>query len=332
MPPLLPRFPPDARLFFLYGGDLGRLSAARRELLARLVPPEERDSLLVEIEPPASRLLSLDQIAPQIMEELGTPAFFPGQQRVVVVTGIQDIIGGSGASRTRKKPAKKPTKAKKGAAATDTSDAPPPSTPSERMVAYLNGEFREEANVLVVIAEEDEDKMRKVRDDDPLVAHLLGRAVTIMYREPPIRFEFEQAIYDRDAIRAVRLFREWFSPDTRAAVFAALSHTVRIMLQLRVRDSKPELRGVGGGGRAASGAEALLLENYFPKGRGSLSTTHPFVLKKAEQGARRYSTAELVAAHSRLLDLNDAFYPPRGADFVADLPIAVEHFILRLCG
>lgn len=327
----LPKFPPDARLFFLYGGDLGKLSAARRELLSRLVPADERDSLLVEIEPAANRLTPLDQIASRIMEELGTPAFFPGQRRVVVVTGIQDIVGGGGGGR-RKKPAKKASKSKK-AAAKQEPDAPPPKSPSERMVAYLNGEFREETGVLIVIAEEDEDKMRKVRDDDPLVAHLLGKAVTLMFREPPIRFEFEQAIYDRNAIRAVELFRDWYSPDTRAAVFAALSHTVRIMLQVRVRDAKPELRGVSGGGRGrgGGGAEAMLLENYFPKGRGSLSSTHPFALKKAERGARRYSMGELVTAHSRLLDLNDAFFPPRGAEFVPDLPITVEHFILRLC-
>jgi hypothetical protein len=312
----LPDFPPDTRLFFLYGADLARLSNVRREALARLIPVEERDQNLTEIEPSVGRQLSLDALAPGLIEELSTAAFFPDQRRVIMVSGLQELFA-AGARAAAKKPAKAPKKSAKTAKASAADPEKPKKTGEELLLEYLDGDFRRSRNALIILAEEDEAKNRRVNEKGRLAEYLFNRAAVVACKEPPIRFEFEQALYDRDAARAVLLYRQWIEPDTRASVLSAVTNAVRMMLQIKARDSAPNAR--------------RSLEDYFPRGRGSLSSAHQFVVRKAETGARRYTVMELARAQAALLELNDAFYPPPGATWAADLDAAVETFLLRLC-
>lgn len=304
----LPRFDPASRVFFVYGADAAKVSRVRRELVARLVPAEERDQNFTEIESPATGMLSLDAVGSRLMEELSTPAFFPDQRRVVLIGALKELFGGAGAGG-RKKAAPKPKKGAK--------PAPTKRAGDERLIEFLEGSFRESKSALIIAAEEDDDKQRKVDAKKPLPAWLINNAVVVACLEPPARFEFEQALYDRHLARAVALYRDWINPDTRANVLSAISNAVRMMLQVKARDSSQEAR--------RSPAE------YFPAGRGSIATAHRFVIQKAEGGARNYSLGELVRAHARLLELNDAFYPPKGATFVPELNSAVEGYLLRLC-
>jgi len=302
VPPAPAKKPATPRLHFIYGTSLGPIAKARSAALDTLCPAEWRGQNVTEYEPAGTRALTLNDIGNALMEELSTPTLLADQRRVVVVKGLKDFFG---ETTPRGKGAKKPA-------------ANAPVAMSERFRQFLEGPFKEVEHALILVAEENEDKGMKVDAETPLVAWLLRNAATQVFRDPPTRFAFEQALYDRDSVKAIALFREWLSPDTRSAVWGAMVGAVRLMLQVKVREQS-----------AAARQEP---ESFFPRGRGSISSAHSFVVGKAEAGARRYTLGELARAHAALLSVHDAFFPPRRPDvYVPDLESTVEAFILRLC-
>jgi hypothetical protein len=315
---LVPKLSPSSRLFLIHGTDEARIAQARRELLGKLLAPEERDQNFTELAPSGNRPLSLAQVANSIIDELSTPTFFPDQKRVVLVSQPQEIFGASGRSKSST------TKAKKADAKSVKPAAPAGATGEERLVAWLDREFPALRSILIFEALEDEDKRRKVDSKSPLAAYLTQRAVVLRFYDPPVRQAFEEALLRGDAVQAIATFREWLGPDTRFAILSCIVDTVRCLIQAAMVVQYRR-------GAAASRLGGRTPESFLPSGWRNLAGKYPNVRSRYEAAAERFPLARLIESAEELADLNDAFFPPRNDTFVRDLPTAVESFILRLC-
>jgi len=317
---LVPDFPPDQRVFLLMGTDTARMSDARRELLRRLLSSADRDQLLTEIGPTPNKPLTLAQAAAQVVDELGTPPFFPDQRRVVLLSQPQELF----------KPGKaKPSKAKKKAPAKPAksvdADGSGGNAGEARLLAFLERDFPQLRSVLVVEALEDDDKRRKVSEDSPLGAYLMRKAVVLRFNSAPLRFALEEALMRRDGAAAIAAYREWVGADSRFAILGLIADSVRCMTQAAIVDHLTRRP-----------ADAARLGNrrpmdLFPNDWRNLPGKFDRQRQRLMEAGQRYGLARLTEALEQLPDLNDSFFPPRDALFVRDLDAAVESFLLRLC-
>lgn len=296
------------QIYLLYGNDQEKLNKARTDLVASFLSREEREENYVEFYPPGNqKTVPLSRVMPDLLAELGTVSFFQDSRRVVVLYNLKEIFS----SRSSKGPKKKQSKAEK-------------LSHEAYFIKYLEDQLPQTDNIIILVNTEDFEKRLRINLKSNLLRALSKIAHIEKYSAGALVFAFEDALRNRDLTSTLAVLREWFGkePETaRRSAFYSLVRQISLILQVKVMEK------MGGGYPVDSDIRQLL----FPSDMMiNYQKERDFNQKKIKRGARLYTTGELISSLRKLLEMNVYIYPSTTDEFVPDIQIVYEQFLVEL--
>src|SRR5690606_16758622 len=139
----------------------------------------------------------LRKVMDDVLSELSTVSFLPDVTRVVTLYTVNDFFDAKGGSARRGRGKKK------------AEETAPTKSPSEHFARFLQEELKALPAVLIVIAVEDYEKFKRVSTANPVVQFAQSQSAVYCFKEDSPQFMFFDALFARQATRALELWREW---------------------------------------------------------------------------------------------------------------------------
>lgn len=298
----------NSQLYLIFGNNVVEVGNERHGLVTKLLTPEERDTGLTEITGPGNQALTLARAYSEIIGELGTTSFIAGAKRVCVVYNLKELFGSS----TRKSAPQKP---KKKASVDD-----------QRMAALIEW-FRDvlptTENIAIFVCQESDEKQRLVSGHSPLYQFIKKHGTVIEHREKALNTDFEDRLYDGDAVGAIDLFRQWMrrsggDSSARSKMFFTLSNVVEMVFQARcLREA--EDRGIPRG-------------QVQPEGYPVFTKLGGEKRRGAEKLAARIPLWALRRILEEMNQLQRFMYPSGQENYVPDWEDCFETIVMELAG
>lgn len=309
-----PKVDRKKKFYLLHGDDEAAIENFKHAIVGAHLSLEEREENYREIIPSGSPP-SLRKVLGEVVSELSTVSFLPGVSRVVTLYPVSDFFEAR-AIRTRA--------AAKRAAKEAEDAAHQKRTPSEHLAQFIGNDLSSLPAVLIIIVVEDYEKWKRVNAKNPVVelAQRLGTAVN--FREQGPQFAFFDALFARQSLEAVRLWREWVR---RAAgspkPFFSLATQLRLLIQAKTAaSSQLQTRGIS---REQYGSEFLPEE----RDRNVFALTPDWRREKLMRLSGNFSFAELLGAYEQLNPILKATIPLNSDPFVADKQLLSELWIAQ---
>jgi DNA polymerase III delta subunit len=294
------------QVYLIHGQETQAIQQVRDRVLDGLIPADMRDQNLTEYIAESNKALKLQDIGWDIVSELSTLSFFPDSRRVIIIVDLKDLCGSPGTGRSA---SKQKTGKGKGKKIEDV---------ASKFANFLETSLLQTPNAIVFINYE--------RDMDTTVSRTSRLYKTIQKigfvqecKGENKTFALEDALRDRDAAKAIHLFREISGKRGGVnPVFSSLFRVTHLLLQACTVDAKRR-----------AGATDESLKKLFPADKSGIFGQHEFVQKKVMGAARRFRVADLAEALKELLAINRLVIPVSTDVYVRDFSLAVELWILK---
>ncbi|HPB30306.1 MAG TPA: hypothetical protein PLB62_02520 [Candidatus Sumerlaeota bacterium] len=315
------------QVFFLYGNEEDQLVQERLRILDQCLPSDQREENLVEFYPQGNqKTLNLGKIIGDLLSELGTVSFFLDSRRVVILYNLQELYIRRGRDTSAgEEEDSEDNESDKAAPASPKGQKNPQNISSESMlIRYIEEQLPETPNVLIIVNVEDYEKNQRVDLNAPLVKALSRVGQVKKFASGALIFTMEDSIRERDLRKALDALEKWFKRDPESArrnVFYSILKQLTLLLQAKVMESR----------RFGAEIKEEDREMIFPSSlKYNLLKERDFNQRKVIRGAKMYSTSELIRGMENLLHLNQYIYPMTTDQFVPDIKIMYEKFLLEL--
>lgn len=306
---------PKKQVYLLHGNEENAINNDRCEIVDAFLSKDEREENYKEFSPKGNQTrVSLPDILPDLMMELGTISFFPGSRRVVVIYNLDELFGAKRATSAaqKKESGKKPRKSK--------------ASQESYFIHYLEESLPTTPNVIIFQNIEDEEENIKVNEKSALcmAIHKLGHS--IKHSCLPLAWQLERAVNDRDLKSALKIVKEWFLKDNDGArnkIYNSLWRAIVFLLQAKVIGAKKKQML-----SADQMHQVLFPSNLKYNLLSKPSGAQTFI----ESASNKYSTAELNAALNKLLPIGGYVFPRTTDLYVPDIQIIFEKFLVELIG
>ena len=304
--------PPRQQVYLIHGNDAEKVSAARYDLLRKLLPRGEENGESVDIRSPSSQPLTLEKAASQIAEEVGAVSLIPDARKVIWVWDLADFKAAGGGA---KKPA-----AKKAAKSTRRASAKPdPQAILDGLEATLREVLPTTNNAVVFLCNEDDEKGRRLSKTAPLYELVRRLGAVQEFSEKRIDWAFEEAMLAGNATAATKLLGEWMERGGNSSfrLVTTLNGVLQLLLQARL-EAEAQARG---------DASRTLFPADMRPGLGSVPE---FKASKARRLAQQIPSSRLRAALARLNQVQKSFFPTGDELVVHDAVEIAEALIVDL--
>lgn len=303
-------------LYLIYGDNVSAMQDARDNILASLLPPEERNENLTEYIGTGNKFgISFEDILGDINADLSTMSLLADTKKVVVVTDPIEIFASE--FKARRKPAK-PKKAKPKSKTGDAEDAnaEPP------YVRWLKQTLPKTGNHLIIIANTDEAEDRDISDTNPLfqaITQAHGELMRFQSGTSKAIYRIEDAIVMRQPDQFFKEIEELWTDKTNMNIYNQVTRAMRFMIQAGIlRD--PRVAG-------DIEKQSVLLP---ASARTNLTKLHAFPQQKYTRNVGRYRMVDLIKAYQELIEVYLALRPRPGVIYVQDARLALDRVMATL--
>jgi len=297
------------QFFFLHGDDIAKIENFKEEIVAAHLQPEDREENYNEYGTLGGTPLSLRTALGDVIAELSTVSFLPTAKRVVVLYNVQDFYEGRGRSGKKSASSNKPT-----------------IPPSEILAKFIEKDLPNLPAVLIIVAPEDYEKRRRVTTTDPVFQKAKDLGTLYCFREVGPQFAFFDALFERKADAAIRLWRAWLErAGGSPRPYYALISNLRLLIQAKMLSTEfYKRRGV---------SRADFVNKMLPADEDSnVTKLQPqWRREKFERASENFKLPELVEAYEKLETLAKFAVPLASDPVVPDRQLLSELWILEFC-
>ncbi len=299
-------------VYLIHGPNDVEIQTERMRLIDQLLPVDQRDENLTEFASSGNRALTLSNLLPDLLAEMGTVSFFPGARRVAIVHQLSDFW-----SSAKDSTAKPVAKSKKGAGK--------PLDVTERLIKYLETDFESAENAVIFTVHENPDKRIVVDGRKKIVQWIKEHGKVRSFEAArPSAWVLGDAILDKNLDEALAQFRQSYKKgqnDQAMAIFSTIQRQVRLLLQAKIFAIAGPRKG-----------DAFVADELFPAdAKSNLLKMHGFPRKKIVDASRYFNVAQLTEAMFDLYEINRYLIPASGDIYVADVGLLMERLLIKLC-
>lgn len=283
-------------VYLIHGEDEVKISLEKNSLLDKLVPKDQRtQNVSVFSSNSPSYPLKLSKVISDIISEISTTSFFEESRRVILAEDIYELRGSS-----------------------EKGDSAKQAKTIERIVSFLKNNLVNTSNVIIFTFIEDGDKFRFVDKRGLLYKTINEIGDVIECKQPPIVFEFTDALIDRRQNACVSTFRKMIDNGKSAnSIFSLIVKQTRFLLQAKI---------------IGNSSNAKQIEDQLPTEKDvSIVKQHPFIQKKITRASQSFSVQELCKALKELHKIDFYLHPSQNDLYVPDIETVMELFLIKFC-
>jgi DNA polymerase III delta subunit len=299
------------RFHLLAGDDEVAMELAKSLIVDHHLSPEMREENYREfLTTPGT---PLKRVLDDVMAELATVSFLPDAPRVVTLYTVSDLLEGKS----------KGAKSKKSAAPAGAGKT----TASEILTQFLENDLAHIHGVLILMMTEDPEKGKRLDYENPVVQYAAQKGFLTNFRDESPQFAFFDALFARDAEKAIPLWREWIqrAGSSNNRPYQMLISQFRLLIQAKILGARTyESRKL-----SRTAFEELCLPKEYD--RTILRVQPESRRERLQQQASKFSYSQLNRATQRLMPLVKTFIPLSTDITVPNKSHLAEIWILELC-